>query len=221
MKKCWLEFLQLRSTIRGQVISLAGGLPRKYDGIQFINLHGNIVERGEAAADYLRYLPPALVPGEATAFLEKGETAACLSEFDALAQRVAAYCPSYFVELADTAGELIKETDAKSALDRYRNLSSRFGDFTVEHRVRMTGKMRIEFVDYNLGADILHRVSELPKLSRHVGPFERALAVQWYQRAVPATLQLPIDGNVFNFLHDAPGCVNDAEAYQATMSSVD
>ncbi len=215
MRQAWLKFLALRTIIRGQVGSLAGGLPLKLQGIQFINLQGKVVQWQDATANYLRYLPPPLVPGEATTFLPRHEVVHCLGEFSALAERVANYIPGYQRFLVDTAGELERETDAKNALAKYRELAGRFGDFTIDYRMSVTGKKRGEFANYDMAKDIRSRVSELSTLQRRVGSYERALTLCWYERVPGRSLSsLEIDGNVRWFLLEHPEVTED-EAKQA------
>lgn len=96
LQAAWAEFLTLRKSIAQQVNSVAhGDATRKYGKDPFLNLKCQEVSLGEAAADYLRYLPPVLVPSDASRYLPQREVDACQKAFEDLSRRVETYLATH------------------------------------------------------------------------------------------------------------------------------
>ena len=92
LTSAWSNFLDLRASIAQQVRSLANDRSNdRYASDPFLNLQCQPVSMAEAAADYLRYLPPALVSPEASAYLSQVEIDSCQQAFKELESRVQTY----------------------------------------------------------------------------------------------------------------------------------
>ncbi len=221
MKKDWRNFLELRVAIDAQVSHLASGLPKKFEGIEFVDLQGRLVAPQAAAANYLRYLPPELVPSSASAFLSQQEISNCQSAYTLLAAQVREYIPGFDGWLAQMRSEQAQHLDASNALYRLHTLQARFGDFTLAYRLSRVNPPKHPRPNdgpdqpYDMRADIVKRVSELAASTRTVGPMERAIVWLWFYRTVPEAFRSPGPGNVVVFLAQFERAVSEEDALEA------
>jgi hypothetical protein len=86
LQQSWEAFLHLRTSIEKGVADFEHRTNGHCGDQRFFNLRCELVTADEAAADYLRYLPPALVPPNQ--YLKEAEITECGAQFEQLKARV-------------------------------------------------------------------------------------------------------------------------------------